>query len=270
MQLENSTWWSDLLQLKDTQPLRTLSERFEVSPGEISAAFKRTGVQKTPLPQFSLAELGSASEARGADDELPPEAGDSAPVSKGSQSRRRGAPPGRKSRIEPHRSIVGVLPDEEVAAKAGVSRSAVRQYRRKHGIAAPPSKQRGEEPVESPSRPGRRSRIEPYEHLVGVESDQEVAAKAGVTLSAVRQYRQKHGIPLSPSASDQTERAPARKRASPAGRSRYTAWAVTAGKETHVVVATSLQDAAKQAEEAGLGEIATLQRVGPVVGEVRS
>src|SRR5262245_66328489 len=48
--------------------------------------------------------------------------------------RTRSAPPVKPSRIDAVRHLVGVLTDAEVAAKAGVTSSAVHQYRQRHGI----------------------------------------------------------------------------------------------------------------------------------------
>lgn len=46
----------------------------------------------------------------------------------------------RRSKIDDYRDLVGVLTDPEVAQKAGVTRTAVQMYRKKHGIppAGPP------------------------------------------------------------------------------------------------------------------------------------
>jgi pyruvate/2-oxoglutarate dehydrogenase complex dihydrolipoamide acyltransferase (E2) component len=44
----------------------------------------------------------------------------------------------RRSKLDPFRDVLGVRPDRELAEKAGVSLQAVRQYRRRHDIGAPP------------------------------------------------------------------------------------------------------------------------------------
>jgi transcriptional regulator with XRE-family HTH domain len=43
----------------------------------------------------------------------------------------------RRSKLDPFVSELGVMPDQELAEKAGVSLQAVRQYRRRHNISAP-------------------------------------------------------------------------------------------------------------------------------------
>lgn len=44
--------------------------------------------------------------------------------------------PGRKSKLDAHRAIIGVLSDASVAARADVTAEAVRQYRKRHNIEA--------------------------------------------------------------------------------------------------------------------------------------
>ncbi len=44
--------------------------------------------------------------------------------------------PGRKSKLDAHRPIIGVLSDASVAARASVTAEAVRQYRKRHNIDA--------------------------------------------------------------------------------------------------------------------------------------
>lgn len=52
---------------------------------------------------------------------------------------------GRRSKIDPHRDILGTVPDRIVAEKANVTLNAVRNYRVKHGIpaAAGPGRPKG-------------------------------------------------------------------------------------------------------------------------------
>jgi len=97
-------------------------------------------------------------------------------------SRRRGRP----SRIAPFADLVGEVPDEEVAALAGVGPRAIKIYRAKNGISAPKSA-RG---------PGRPSTIAPFAHLLGTMPDARVAEIAGATPGAVGLFRRKRGIPV--------------------------------------------------------------------------
>jgi hypothetical protein len=131
-------------------------------------------------------------------------------MAKSEEKRPRGRP--RGSKIDPFRAHVGVLTDAEVAAMAGVSISAVKLYRDRNKIApalpqgatrrardrkaSPASEGRPAAPPERKG-PGRKSRIAPLHHLVGVIADADVAKQAGVTANAVQMYRKKHGIPAS-------------------------------------------------------------------------
>lgn len=144
----------------------------------------------------------------------------------------------RRSAIDPWRHLLGTLSDGEVAEYAGVTTSAVIQYRRKHGIAAAGRAERGhggrpadaQAPRESVATPApavvasgpreaarpaarraRRSALDAWRHLVGTVSDADVAARAGVTPAAVTQYRHKHGIPSARESGALTGGAPARR-----------------------------------------------------------
>jgi hypothetical protein len=108
----------------------------------------------------------------------------------------------RKSKLDPYMDKVGVLPDAEVAAVAGVSAENVRAYRKRRGI---PAGWRGEGAVAKPAaakpaaprRPGspRRGKLTPYREQVGILTDSQVAKLADTAAQNVRAYRLRHGIP---------------------------------------------------------------------------
>lgn len=107
----------------------------------------------------------------------------------------------RGSRLEAYTEQIGKVPDGEIARKAGVSRSWVVAFRKRHGIAAweaPADATRAKvsapeaTPEAGPRR--RRSKMDGVLHLIGVRSDAEVAALAGVTPDNVRNFRRRHGI----------------------------------------------------------------------------
>ncbi len=119
----------------------------------------------------------------------------------------------KKARLEAFVDEMGKVPDDEIAAKAGVSRGVVGAFRRMRGIPAytgylfqkghepltgakakPDSRPRPE-PKARESAPARRGRIDAFAHLVGAETDGEVAEKAGVSRSAVAAWRKRHGVP---------------------------------------------------------------------------
>ena len=173
--IETFDWWPDLLSLKDELSLRELSDRFEVTPGAISAAFKRTGTARKPAPPGPR-----ALRKRRKSNSLPPEAGET-------QSSPR---PGSKDQlIEEHRSLLGTLPDADVAKKAGVSVRTIASFRARHGIPGYSGPRRP-----STNRRPRTSRIDPFQNLLGTVPDRVVAEQAGVSLNAVRNYRVKRGI----------------------------------------------------------------------------
>ncbi len=256
--IETNDWWQELVQLKDELSLRELAEKFKVTPGAISAAFKREGITRRPAPPGPRARRKPRTQ-----DELPPEPGEAAAAA---------APeprPGSKDAlIEPHRHLLGKVPDPEVAELAGVAQRTIAHYRKLRGIpgyAGPRSHKGG----------GRKSKIDAYQHLLGVAHDREVALKAGVTVNAVRNYRTKRGIPAAPARAGEAtgavttpESGPARTNGTTNG-VHHAAWLVVVGdgadREQRVVVADSITDAARQAEAAGLGEVVALEYVARLV-----
>ena len=139
----------------------------------------------------------------------------------------------RKSKLDPFADKLGVVPDKELAALAGVSSENVRALRKRRGI---PARWRGEggpavapvhdarpatrrkvrkprrakparlpaddlppEPEQvsglKPGRKPRKTKLDPYLDKVGVLPDKQVAELAGVTSENVRAYRKRRGIP---------------------------------------------------------------------------
>jgi predicted transcriptional regulator len=123
------------------------------------------------------------------------------------------SPRKRRSAIDAYADMLGKATDAKIAALAGVTPAAVTQYRQKRGIArfekekASRSVDRGvAELVESDHAPAPVvaspasthapvSPIDAYRDELGKVADHAIAAKAGVTLSAVGHYRRKAGIP---------------------------------------------------------------------------
>ncbi len=114
----------------------------------------------------------------------------------------------KPSKIDPYRELVGTWPDSAIATKAGVTISAVRAFRKRYGIPAystqtpiqtvprpaadpiPKGALRPERPVSKKSR----SKVTAFKSDLGVLTDTAIAAKAGVTVGAVRGYRVRQGI----------------------------------------------------------------------------
>jgi hypothetical protein len=131
---------------------------------------------------------------------------------------RGGARTAKRSKLDEFRSVIGKIPDKEVAARAGMSVEGVRLYRKRNNIELEPGARlkRGRRPKSasggapaaprkatqkraargSQSGPRRRiSKLDPYRDMLGSVPDREVADKAGVTAENVRAYRRRHSIP---------------------------------------------------------------------------
>lgn len=128
IKLEDRPWWPDLVALKDVLSLREMSARFGAAPAAVSNALKRNGFDRVSSPpgprerrdprvkeaaQRALAEAGEMQADTDAD----------------------GRPQSR-GRLAPYRHLIGTKIDREVAELAGVSVSAVTNYRRRHDIPA--------------------------------------------------------------------------------------------------------------------------------------
>jgi hypothetical protein len=126
----------------------------------------------------------------------------------------------KQSKLDDFRSVIGKIPDKEVAARAGMSVEGVRLYRKRNSIELEPGARlkRGRRPksasgAQPPAAgprgatqkraargaqggPRRRiSKLDPYLEMLGKFPDREVADKAGVTAENVRAYRRRHSIP---------------------------------------------------------------------------
>jgi len=298
--IETYDWWPELVRRKDELSLRELAERFDVTPGAISAAFRRTGLSRKAAPPGPRIRR----KASGGDESLPPEPGEG---EDGTVAR----PGSKDTRILPYARMLGQVPDSDVARKAGVSVRTIASFRARNqvgGYKGP--RKRGAD------RAPRKSRIDAFAHLVGQHPDRIVAEKAGVSLNAVRNWRMRHGVPASgraasdpvhggspgqgggnnnntgtPSgapvgtapgsgsyggygggnATSSVASQTAPRASMPIGglSGASGAWKVVAGEgrdgHVRVVVAASLADAASRVEQAGLGKILALEWIGEVV-----
>lgn len=286
--IETYDWWPELVRRKDELSLRELAERFDVTPGAISAAFRRTGLSRKAAPPGPRIRR----KASGGDESLPPEPGE------GEGEEGTLARPGSKdTRILPYARMLGQVPDSDVARKAGVSVRTIASFRARNNVGGYKGpRKRGAD------RAPRKSRIDAFAHLVGQHPDRIVAEKAGVSLNAVRNWRMRHGVPASGRAGSETATG-GNGVGTPSGATAGTtpgngsyggygggsttassptraampvggpsgaggAWKVVAGEghgHVRVVVAASLADAASRVEQAGLGKILALEWIGEVV-----
>jgi predicted transcriptional regulator len=117
----------------------------------------------------------------------------------------------RRSAIDAFADMLGKVTDAKIAALAGVTPAAVTMYRQKLGIGrfVPPkaAMDHGVREVGEPDQalasivesrapaPAQVSQLDAFRDELGKVADHVIAAKAGVTLSAVGRYRRKAGIP---------------------------------------------------------------------------
>jgi hypothetical protein len=250
--IETFDWWPQLVRMKDELSLRELAEKFEVTPGAISAAFKRSGLDRKPAPPGPRARR----RGRGDDDTLPPEPGEDLSARPGSKDHR----------ILPHAHLLGSVPDADVADQAGVSVRTIASFRARNLIAG----YKGPRRRRTETRTGRGSKVDAYVHLLGKVPDRVVAERAGVSLNAVRAYRTRMGISAAgrgrpPGIRDDTAYS-ALLTGSNGGSG---AWKVVANigdtRLVRVVVARSAADAAARAEAAELGHVVSLEFIGDIV-----
>jgi hypothetical protein len=126
-----------------------------------------------------------------------------APVAEAASTERRA----RRTRLDAHVHLIGVVSDAEVARLAGVTAANVRAWRVRRGVPAAP--RTAEMASAGVRRRGPRSAIEPFEHLVGKVPDVEIARLADVSLSAAVQFRRRRGIAGVPVAETPAPEAPA-------------------------------------------------------------
>lgn len=176
----------------------------------------------------------------------------------------------KTSPIDAHLKLLGVASDAEVAKLAGVSASAVYQYRRYRGIGvvkrsasvktAPP---RPSVPTSTQPTKARRSKLDGFVDLIGVLTDAEVARRAGVTREGVRQYKRRRGLTARPAVAEPVVAVAAAPVVEKQPRGERLCWRVSLreGGTTHLA-ATSAIDAARVAH-AALGDRAVgIERLG--------
>lgn len=186
----------------------------------------------------------------------------------------------KTSPIDAHARLLGVASDAEIATLAGVSVSAVYQYRRHRGIgvarratanalgrAATSTSRTGMTSRKAPPKiasngktPRKRSsKLDGFVALLGVLPDAEVARRAGITREGVRQYRLRRGLT---SARAGNEPAAIVVAPTPSSEQRH-CWRVSLldGGSTHLA-ATSADEAARLAHDALADRAVGIERLG--------
>jgi len=109
----------------------------------------------------------------------------------------------QRSPLEDNLDIVGNLPDREVGKRVGVTAENVRSWRGRRRI---PARWRGETDEDVQVRPEtkkrarksaerRSSKLDAFEHLLGIAADETIARFARLRTSSVAVYRRRKGIP---------------------------------------------------------------------------
>ena len=163
----------------------------------------------------------------------------------------------KPSRLDAYGHLLGTQSDRALAELAGVSPENVRMYRQRRGIEA-----RWRADGGAPTRV--EAALSALEDQLGRLPDATIAKRAGVSRSAVTQYRAKMGI-----VAGRQESAPAApsvptQRASPrAGFGFEVTIQLPAGEETVTVIGADATAAIAAASS--LGEVLALRRIGRVV-----
>lgn len=239
-QIPTAPYWADVLAAKDTMSYAELSERFGPSAWAIRAAFERAGISKTPMPRgpraFRKLDPEDAPVLAGSTDVLAALAG-KAPDAEVAERvgveveqvkayrRDHGIPP--FLRAPPTRGGSASIPPApaapliaEAATPAAANAKVVRRRVSADGsvrnvvvreepvrVPVAPAKQAAETASPSPAtgarnvaRRGRPSRLDTFVGELGTVPDRVIAAKAGVGVPAVAQYRLRRGIPAAKAA----------------------------------------------------------------------
>ena len=201
--LENSQRWSQIVEASREQGLGAVARKFGVTTGEIASALKRAGISRTAI-------TGPGG---------PVGAGTSRAAEK-SASEQAGGQDGEDARRESARSTEPEAATESQATASAVHQASGGDGREDAGIeresaataadaddAGTPSPRSGQEPEEESAaepadteeeetqgRVDRGSRLDPFRDLIGAIPDAAVAQQSGMSIQAVRNYRQKRGI----------------------------------------------------------------------------
>jgi hypothetical protein len=190
----------------------------------------------------------------------------------------------KKSKIDPFRELVGNRPDTVIAELAGLTLSAVRAYRSKHGIPRFVDQDSNPKVGSSEQNPGSsapsRSRVAAYEDELGLLTDTVIARKAGLTIGAVRAYRVRKGISSASENKRKAKRAALEATAAalpeltklhsaslqmPTQETTYV-WSVQYGAEqTCLVRAADLADAGAVLVRTGIGDVQSVTRLGTLL-----
>ncbi len=262
--IESQPWWPKLVAKKDDKSLRQLSEEFGVSPAAISNAFKRNRLTRKAAPSGPRKKATKA-----------PKKATKTPKKAARVATKRSAakPVAKTKRAKTVRASKATKP-----SKAPTVRRTVRKRK-----TTPATKitSRTAGTAKSGARRVRQSTLSQYRNEMGKVVDRIIAEKAGVTVSAVTNYRRRHNIPAvagrgRPRSRVPTAKAPvaktpvaakspARKVRKAATPSRHYAFRVRIDGEKLIVVAKDIAEAAQIAVQSGKGTVSQIRLIGPAL-----
>lgn len=238
--LEERPWWPELVELKDVLSLRELSERFGAAPAAISNALKRNNLRRKAAPPGPRNKRSTNSKRKAAERlasmglaPLPTDAASQIVPAEASPKATRGRSSGG-SRLEPYLDLIGKVIDRDIAAKAGVSVSAVTNYRRRHDIPAATRRPPSAEAQQAAAAPAVSvaPRVAPAEAPKARPAAAPKAAPKAMTASS--------GVQIG--------------------------FRVTINEVQYVVVAADIVEAARVASSSGQGEVTRLELLGQAIG----
>ena len=98
------------------------------------------------------------------------------------------SPSSRSSALDKFDHLLGVVPDATIAHFTGLRVATVGKARAKRGLPAPAK-------ADGPPPRHRRSKMDPYLHMLGQVQDSKIADLSGVSAKNVSNFRRRHGIP---------------------------------------------------------------------------
>lgn len=295
--LENSAQWSEIVEASREQSLPEVARRFGVKPGEIASALKRAGITRTAV-------TGTGGGRGGTEGEADADAGDTQRETQRDSDRSDDRDTQADAASEsggPAREDRDDGADGDDGEDEGRRESRSRSRSRSRGAGRESSDDRAAQAEEEEPQgrdeesQGRSSRLDPFRDLIGAIPDAAVAQQSGMSIQAVRNYRQKRGI--APAGRRRTPDEVESGRASAVPSSVPTAQATQAGRDGgrsagressgrdggssgsgggygwrigiesggqtvhRLVVAEDAASAVARAAGAGLGEILTLERL---------
>ena len=136
--LEKTDNWQQILEQKDTLPLRELAKQFDTTPGAISAALKRTATARVVVGRDGAAEAKSTPRRR----IVRPEAPEPAPAPAATKKKRRApakqAKPSKADWWTEAVALLDTMSMVEVAAQLGVSPGKIAVEMRRTGTTRKP------------------------------------------------------------------------------------------------------------------------------------